>query len=39
MDTIKKYHIYKDNEEGMQLNDMHTSNKSPIFETVYNQHK
>jgi hypothetical protein len=36
MDTIEKYYIYKANREGITLNDTHTNNKNPIFETIYN---
>jgi hypothetical protein len=36
MDTIDKYYIYKANKEGIQLNDMHTNNKNPLFENLYN---
>jgi hypothetical protein len=35
MDTIEKYRIYKANKEGITLNDTHTHNKNPIFETLY----
>jgi hypothetical protein len=36
MDTIETYYIYKANREGITLNDTHTNNKNPIFETLYN---
>jgi hypothetical protein len=39
MDTIEKYYIYKANTEGITLNDTHTDNKNPIFETIYNYHQ
>jgi hypothetical protein len=38
MDTTEKYYIYKANREGKTLNDKHTNNKNPIFETIYNYH-
>jgi hypothetical protein len=34
MDIIEKYHICKAYQNGIQLNDAHTNNNNPIFETL-----
>jgi hypothetical protein len=36
LDTLEKYHIYKETKMGTQINDKLTVQANPIFETLIN---
>jgi hypothetical protein len=35
MGTKENYHIYKANQNGIQVNDTQMNSKNPIFDTLY----
>jgi hypothetical protein len=35
MDEIEKYHVYKANQNGTQLNDTYTNNNNPSLDILY----